>query len=275
MAWARWTPYTGLFSFRGHWGSIGMLRVRLLVLVGLLLAGITAHGAEPVQMMTNFWPPYVDKTLPEEGLAVELAKHIFKRAGYQAHNTVEQLPKDSELAHFGSYDVVAALWPGEEPRKDYIYSKPYLVNEMIVVTPTQNARRYFSIGNLKGGRIGLLKDHSYGVDFSEIAGVRLIYATSMTQNLVDMFDDKLHYVVGDRHVIAQQLGENFPIGEQQVRVLAISLPPRPLHVAALRDNPQGAALIKAFNSALVEVKRDSSYQQIVKKWRQRYQLQTP
>jgi polar amino acid transport system substrate-binding protein len=73
-----------------------MLRTALLLVLTLLTMVGPVRADEPVKMMTNTWPPYVDPTLPEQGLAAELVTHIFTRAGYSVENTIESWPQALE-----------------------------------------------------------------------------------------------------------------------------------------------------------------------------------
>lgn len=248
------------------------MRSPLFSCVMFVLLATPLHAAEPVTMMTNAWTPYVDEKLPAQGLAVELASHIFARAGYQADNTVERWPRALEGVRIGLYDVLGATWYDDDREADFLFSQPYMLNELIVVKRRDRQGKHFSLGDLDQARIGLLQDYAYGVDFSDIPQSTLVYENHIIQNLMNLLNNKVDYVIGDRRVIALQLQEYLAGRRHELEVLNISLPPRSLHVAASRSNPRHQAIIKAFNTALKEVKRDGSYQKIVAKWQQRYPL---
>jgi len=249
-----------------------MSGMRGLLLAYLMVSSQLAVAIESLRGLANTWSPYVDENLPAQGFAVELASHILTRAGYELQLQVGQLPRDSEISRVNNVDVLVALWSGGVRLKNVIYSRPYLLAETLVVTRSDNTRKYFSIGNLKGGRIGVLEGYDYGVDFSEIADTRLIIGDSVHDNLGALLAGDLDYLVADRRVIARNIQHRDLAEGQGLRVLPISLPPRPLSIAASRDNPRSATIIKAFESALIEVKRDTSYQQIVHRWNTEYSL---
>ncbi len=249
-----------------------MFRTALLLALTLLTTATHTYADDPVKMITNHWPPYIDQQLPEQGLAVELATHIFGRAGYLVENTVESWPRAMEGVRIGLYDVLGAAWRNDARDQEFIYSEPYLINELIVVKRRKMEGRFYSIGALENGRIGLSEDYAYGVDFTEIPGVKIVYENHIIQNLVNLLDDKVDFVVGDRREIALQLEEYLKDRRHEVDVVSISLPPRALYVAGSRTSERPAHLIKEFNAALLEVKRDGSYQKIINKWRERYAL---
>lgn len=249
-----------------------MRRICYLLAIVLAAATLPARAAEPVTVMTNQWPPYVDPQLPEQGLAVELVRHIFARAGYTVDNTIESWPRAMEGVRIGLYDALGAAWYNEERAQDFIYSEPYLVNELIVVKRRDLPGNFTTLGSLQGARLGLAPDYAYGVDLAALTGVEPTYENHIIQNLLNLLNAKVDFVVGDRRVIAQQLEEYLKSRRHEIAVTDIALPPRTLHVAASREVKNSAKLIAAFNNALAEVKRDGSYQQIIDKWRARYKL---
>jgi polar amino acid transport system substrate-binding protein len=248
--------------------------LRLFYSLALTLCALTlpAQADEPVKMMTNTWPPYVDQQLPEQGLAVELVTHIFARAGYKVDNTIESWPRAMEGVDIGLYDVLGAAWKNEAREQQYAYSEPYLMNELIIVKRRDMKGKFYSLDALRNARLGLSPDYAYGVDFAEIPGVKIVYENHIIQNLTNLLNGKVDFVVGDRNVIAQQLKDFLEDRRQEIDVISASLPPRSLHVAGSRASERPARLVREFNDALQEVKRDGSYQKIIEKWRERYAL---
>jgi len=249
-----------------------MFRAVFFIAMTLLTGLAPAYAEDPVKMMTNSWPPYVDKQLPDQGLAVELVTHIFSRAGYTVDNTVESWPRAMEGVRIGLYDVLGAAWRDDAREQEFVFSEPYLINELIVVKRREIKGRFYSIGDLENARIGLSPDYAYGVDFSEIPGTEIVYENHIIQNLMNLLNGKVDFVVGDRRVIALQLEEYLKDRRHEIEVVAISLPPRALYVAGSRATDRPARLIEEFNAALLEAKRDGSYQKIIDKWKGRYDL---
>lgn len=248
--------------------------IRNIFLLALILLTYTAKtcAEDPVKMVTNTWPPFVDARLPQQGLAVELVTHIFSRAGFPVENTVESWPRAMEGVRIGLFDVLGAAWRDDARDRQFIYSEPYLINELIVVKRRNMEGRFYSLSALENARVGLSTDYAYGVDFTEIPGIDIVYENHILQNLINLLNDKVDFVVGDRRVIALQLEDYLKDRRHEIEVVSVSLPPRALYVAGSRTAERPAQLIKEFNAALREVKRDGSYQKIIEKWRERYDL---
>lgn len=249
-----------------------MLRTTLLLVLTLFITVGPTRADEPVKMMTSTWSPYIDPELPEQGLAMELITHIFARAGYSVENTMESWPRAMEGVRAGLSDVLGAAWRDDTRDQRFIYSEPYLMNELIVVKRREMKGRHYSVGALANSRIGLIPDYAYGVNFTELPGVEILYEDQMIESLRNLLDKKVDFVVGDRRVIALKLEESLKDRRHELEVASISLPPRALYVAGSRATERPARLVEEFNTALVEVKRDGSYQKIIEKWQQRYPL---
>lgn len=249
-----------------------MRQTVLLLALALITTVPLAFADDPVKMMTNTWAPYVSQELPDQGLAVELVTHIFRRAGYAVDNTIESWPQAMEGVQIGLHDVLGAAWRDDVRDREFIYSEPYLMNELIVVKRRAMEGRFYSIGAMENSRVGLSTDYSYGTDFTEIPGIEIVYEKHIIQNLTNLLDEKVDFVVGDRRVIALQLEQHLKDRRHEIEVISVSLPPRALYVAGSRASERPAKLVKEFNAALIEVKRDGSFQKIIDKWRERYSL---
>ncbi|MEM8561971.1 MAG: transporter substrate-binding domain-containing protein [Pseudomonadota bacterium] len=249
------------------------MKTSLFLLALMLIGGPTiAQTDNPVTMRTSEWSPYIDQSLPNQGLAMELVTHIFARAGYRIDNTIEPFFNALEDVTLGKADMLGAAWRDDARDERFIYSKPYLMNELVVIQRSDTSDRHYSLGAMSDSRIGLIQDYAYGVDFSELPGAELVYETNIAQNLKNLLDNKVDFVVGDRRVIAMAVAQSLSEYRDSFAVAAISLPPRALYVAGSRAVPRPAGLVNEFNAALAEVKRDGSYHQIIEKWQARFPL---
>lgn len=241
---------------------------RLLAICCLLLA--LPAGAEPIKLMASTTPPYVDRTLPEQGLAVELVKHIFSRTQYEPEFTIENWSRAIEGVRVGVFDALAVVWYSDERNKDMLYSKPYLGGELIIVKRRANHGRYYQLQDLAGGRLGIQTDYAYEIDFGAVPGLQLVEENHLIQNLLNLLQGKVDFVIGDRRTMSQQIHEFLSSSAGEFKIVDINLPQRPRHVAASRDVKGHEAMIAAFNRALDEVRKDGSYDAIIKKWDDRY-----
>ncbi len=226
--------------------------------------------AEPVRLMAASTPPYVDRSLPEQGLAVELVRHIYSRTDYEPKFTIENWSRAIEGVRVGVYDALAVVWYSEERNKDFLFSTPYLGGELIIIKRRANHRRYYRLQDLAGARLGVQTDYAYDVDFSVVPGLQLVEENHLIQNLLKLLQGEVDFVIGDRRTMSQQIHEFLNASAGEFKIVDINLPQRPRHVAASRDVNGHEDMIKAFNAALDTVRQDGSYDAIIKKWDDRY-----
>ena len=243
-----------------------MLRIALLLAVFAGFYGSVAAAQQTVSLMANTSPPYADAKLPQEGLALELVRHVFKGTQYTPKITIESWSRAIEGARLGVYDGLASAWYTEERGEDLLFSEPYLRSELIILKLRADTNDYSTLEDLSGGRLGVRADYAYGVDFDAIPGLVLVQENHMIQSLLNLLNGSVDFVIGDQRTITLQLQEYLQDKVTKFEVTNIQLPHRQRHVAASRDLAGHEKIIAEFNKALARARADGSHGAIVKKW---------
>jgi polar amino acid transport system substrate-binding protein len=246
-----------------------MLRIVLSLLAGLALP-LAAQAQTTVKLMANTSPPYADVKLPEQGLALELVRHVFEGTDYAPDITIDNWSRSVEGARLGVYDGLAAAWYSDERAADLLFSEPYLSSELIVLKRRDNPNVYDELPDLAGARLGVRTDYAYGVDFSGVPGLTLVEENHLIQNLLNLLNGSVDLVIGDRRTVNLQLREYLRDSINRFGVTAIELPPVARHVAISRSLDGHEAIIKAFNAALAARQKDGSHGAIVQRWEDLY-----
>jgi polar amino acid transport system substrate-binding protein len=239
-------------------------------LLFLLLITISAWPSsllsQDLKLVANTWPPYVDKNLPERGLAIQLVTEILKKSGYSGNIAIETWPRALEGARLGIFDAIAAAWYSEERETHYLFSDPYLENRLRLVKHNRLPGDYFKLEQLTDKRIGITTDYAYDIDFSKAANASLVTENHLVQNLLNLDNGKVDFVIGDERSLRAELRRYFPNKKDQFEFTPIALPGRSLYLAASRESPKSAELIEKFNATLKLMKEDGSYQRIIEEW---------
>lgn len=249
-----------------------MSKILSALLVSLLFFSTVALAEKTVTLSASTSPPYSDRQLPEQGLAMEIVSHVFKQAGYAPQINFEIWPRAMEGVSVGLFDALAAAWYSEARAEEYLYSESYLTSKLILLKLRSDRSNYRNVSNLRGKRLGTQVDFAYGVDFDAIQGLQLAPENHAIQNLLGLLNGKVDVVIGDQRTLAMQLHSYLPGDVQKFEVVDINLPSRDRHVAASRAIEGEEALIAAFNKALAETRKDGSYQAIVAKWDKMHQM---
>lgn len=246
-----------------------MLKPILSLCAGLALTlslAMGAHAQTPVRLMANTSPPYADIKLPEQGLALELVRHVFDGTDYAPEITIENWSRAVEGARLGVYDGLAAAWYSDERARDLLFSEPYLSSELIILKRRDNGNAYDELSDLEGARLGVRTDYAYGVDFTAVPGLVLVQENHLIQNLLNLMNGSVDFVIGDRRTVNLQLREYLKDSINKFSVTAVELPPVARHVAISRSLDGHEAIIKAFNGALAARRNDGSHGDIVERW---------
>jgi polar amino acid transport system substrate-binding protein len=243
-----------------------------VLVLGLALGVANVQAQQPVKLIANISPPYADKTLPEGGLALELVRHTFKRAGYEPDITIDSWPRAMEGVSIGLYDALASAWYTEERAANYLFSDPYLSSKLILVKLRADQGDYFEIAHLAGKRLGVRVDYAYGIDFDAVPDLKLVQENHLIQNLLNLLNGSVDFVIGDQRTVALQLHQYLDKQLHKFEVVDMNLPGRDRHVAATLSGANREKMIADFNRALAASRKDGSHAAIIKKWDDRYGL---
>lgn len=246
-----------------------MLRFVLMMVVCALL-GNGALAGQPLSLMANTSPPYADAKLPEQGLALELVKHVFTATDYEPQISIESWSRAVEGARLGVFDALASVWYSDERAQDLLFSEPYLSSELIILKRRADRNSYDSLEDMTGRRLGVRTDYAYGVDFAAVPGLTLVKENHMIQNLLNLLNGSVDFVIGDRRTVTLQLHEYLKDRIGEFEVTAIDLPDVQRHVAVSRSLEGHEKIVAEFNRALAAARKDGSHAAIVKKWDERY-----
>jgi polar amino acid transport system substrate-binding protein len=242
----------------------------ILVLAFAITLSGGAHAEQELRLLANTSPPYAGEKLPDQGLALELVKHIFAQTNYHPDITIENWSRAVEGTRVGVYDALASVWYSPDREKDLLFSDPYLRSELLILKLRSNSGDYDSLQQLEGRRLGVRADYAYGVDFSAIPDLALIEEDLLVSNLLNLLNGKIDFVIADQRTAAMQLHEYFDDKITQFAVTGITLPPVKRHVAASRSWDGDEKMVAEFNRALIAVQKDGSAEAIIRKWDERY-----
>ena len=237
-----------------------------IVLVLFVSLFISQLQAQNVDVIANIWPPYVDKALPENGLAMKIVKESFARSAYTMNLRLEKWEKALQGAEIGAYEVVGAIWKSKARKRELLYSQPYLKNNIVFLTTTNSKMEYNSLNDLQGLLVGILKDYAYDEKFMADAKILKFQANRLTQNLISLEKGQLDVVVADKRLALYELKTFMGVNRNKFRFLAKNLTIRNLYIAVPKGSANGKTIIEKFNQGLAAIKKDGTYQKILEEY---------
>jgi polar amino acid transport system substrate-binding protein len=223
--------------------------------------------AEPaalkLRLASSSWPPWVGAE-GQPRVALEIVSTALSRAGYIAIHDIA--PLDQLLSNLrnggGAYDGSASLWRSEEREQFLLYSESYLENRMVLVGPRGGDVSATSFSQLKGKRIGVVKDYAYGPELDGATEPVFVRGESTEANLHTLLRGGrggLDYVLADALVV-YHLKQQYPEKTQE-RLVTGSTPliTRSLHFALRKNLPNAQQILDRFNEERAKMLKDGSY----------------
>jgi len=243
---------------------------RLILRIAVLFIGISlcSHAAMALDINivhSGNWPPYADKDLAEQGLAIDIVTTALKRAGYSPQVNTASLKQIIEGSKTGIYDVFATPWYTMERNKYLDFSQPYLQSSIHFIKRKETSFEYTGFDDLEGLTVGVIENYAYEEDFNESREIKKINASSLTENLQKLVEKKIDLSLGDERVLRYTLGVSMPHSISTLEILDKPLAMRGINIGVSRKNPDHAIIVSSFNKAIAEMKEDGTHDRIVRK----------
>jgi len=239
---------------------------RFFILIALA-AGLPkgAYGKDPVRVVVDMnYPPYSTGTAEQAtGLYPRLIEEIFSRLDetpdIRALHWKDALKEGEE-----GRAAVGGIYKTEARTKIYDYSEPLFEEHLLVYVRKGESFPFTRLSDLQGRTIGLNTSWSYGDAFDAARREHRFTveeADSNLDNFKKLVAGRIDCLVADQVAAAQIIRqENW---KDQVEALAQPVAANPAYLVFAKRLQKGEFL-KKFDQALEDMKRDGSYQKIIR-----------
>ena len=166
----------------------------------ILLVSINAFSqTSELKLASDIWPPFTNVE-GEKAFALDLVKEALARIGVRANFEILELNDIITGIDAGMYDGSAAIWLSEDREKKYLFSEPYLQNQLVLVGQKGSDVSSISFTDFDGKRIGIIEDYAYGIDINSDQ-VSLVTGKNDQQNLERLLSGQIDYMLVDALLI--------------------------------------------------------------------------
>jgi polar amino acid transport system substrate-binding protein len=241
------------------------MRFRVTLPAVAVLAAIfaaPAPAAEPVQLVSTEYPPYMGAALPNGGITLDIVTRAFRRAGYEPTVTFRPWARALDEAKDGQYDGVVFVWRSPDREKWLAFSDALPTNQIGFYKLKSERIPFRTLTDLRPYLIGVGRGYVNPPAF-EAAGLNTENGLDDGENLRKLAAHRLDMVLIDRGVAAYLLRGSLarfaddlewvdPPIEEQVQYLGMPL-----------DRPGYQAKLAAFNRALASLYADGTVKSLV------------
>lgn len=237
--------------------------MKKILVVFLCLASLSGFSQiTELKLASDVWPPFTNVP-KEKTFALDLVSEALNRINIQADYSIVGFDKVISGIDAGKFDGSAALWIDPERKSKYIFSKPYLQNQLILVGKKGSDVSISKLSDLKGKRIGIVDNYAYGSEISSSKFIVLVVGKNDQQNLERLLSDKIDYMLVDALLIQYMLKYQLNDVTEFLEIAEDALIVKSLHFAIRKDTPDGNNLIARFNEEIKNMISDGTYHKIL------------
>lgn len=225
-------------------------------------AAVPPHHVDHLECGTNEFPPftYADEQGRAAGIEVEVMKEVALRLGLRIDITILPWPRMLSMMRNGELDCMFAAFHTPERASYMQFTQiPIHVSRLAVYTHSTNAFPFTRLEDLRGRRIGLIRDFQTipALDSALARGdfAEAIIGTSFRQLFDQLASRRLDVVIVNHHVAENILAQ---MGEHDIIELPHALSSNSAFVTFTRKRSFDT-LIPKINYALFEIIADGTY----------------
>lgn len=240
--------------------KLSMNKIILLLLIIFSIQGLSQ--TTELKLVSDVWPPFTNIE-GKKAFAIDLVTEALNRINI---NTKIEIVVSEDILkgiNSGDFDGSAALWINEERKKKYLFSDPYLHNQLILVGKKGSNVSATSFLELSGNRIGIIENYVYGIDESGAEKINFVRGSSDQQNLERLLSDQIDYMLVDALLIQYLLKFQVNDVSEYLEIGPAHILAKSLHFALDKNVPDAQKIMTLFNEEIQKMIADGSYHSVL------------
>lgn len=239
----------------------------LLTLLALSLLFPCHSSAADYKMATTNWPPFYADNLKNGGPLTEIVTEAFKRMG---HSTVtEFLPwtRARRKVLIGEADIILGAYHSDQRAEKHHFSAPIMMVDVALIAHKKLGIHSFkNLTELTPYSIGVSKGWVNSPEFDRANYLSKDVASNQVLNIRKLARNRVDIISISSEVFKYELAQNNLSGTlSQYVFLEPLLSKSGLRLMMRKSHINHEKVISEFNSTLEFMKKDGSYQRILKK----------
>ena len=236
--------------------------MRYLILLLFLAFSISTYSQnKELNLASDVWPPFTNVET-EKAFALDLVKEALARMEIKVNYTITDFDDVLAMIDDGTYDGSAALWLNEERDAKYLFSEPYMQNQLILVGKKGSDVSATSFDEFTGKKIGVVADYAYGIEANSDK-VQLVTGLSDQQNLERLLSGEIDYMLVDDLLIQYLLKYQVNDVHEFLEIADYPILVKPLYFALRKDVANASEILTAFNAEIKEMIAEGTYNRIL------------
>lgn len=234
-----------------------------IICIFLVFSSVNSF-ADKIHLAGDPWPPYHSIDPSKKQIASNILLAVYKKAGIDAVVDFYPWARSQSKVKKGDLDGLALVWYTKERDKYVLYTKPFLITEIVIVKRKQDPVKYEDKKDLYGRRIGTLTGYGY-YDLIDATKSRISKVRTLKQNLLKLYYKRIDLTIGGRLELEHVLSQLPKEVSLKLKIVKKPIGLKPLHTAISRRHPKAHEMVKRFNKALLDMIKSGEYQKLINK----------
>lgn len=231
----------------------------------LLLSIVKPVLAETIQVMGDESPPYMGKSLANQGYLAAVVHEAMARQGIETQTSIVPWARAIQAVKIGKAPIILGVFFTQERTEFLAFSNPVHFNQTGIFSLKSRKIRYSKLQDLSRYKIGVVRGSSYGEQFDKANYLDKYEVVKDIQNANMLLRQRLDLFAGSIDVQWYLIDLHAPDGRDKIETLKPVLSSRALHIGFSRFYPGFERLLKQFNAGLASMIKDGSLHKLGKK----------
>lgn len=233
-----------------------------LLLFLLISFTINSYSQErELKLSADVWPLFTNVE-GEKSILTDLVQEALSRMEVKSTIEITKFTDVVKGINSGKFDGSPAFWISDERQEKYLFSKPYLYNQLVLVGRKGSDVTATSFNDLNGKKIGVVDNYDYG-DFDKNQDLIIVSDVSNQKNLENLLSDKIDYMLVDALLIQYMLKYQLNDVTQHLAIGQKPLLVKSLHVALHKNVENAEEILNQFDEKIDEMIVDESFNRIL------------
>ena len=228
----------------------------------LIICTINAYSQErELKLSADVWPLFTNVE-GEKSILTDLVQEALSRMEVKSTIEITKFTDVVKGINSGKFDGSPAFWISDKRQEKYLFSQPYLYNQLVLVGRKGSDVTATSFNDLNGKKIGVVDNYDYG-DFDKNQDLVIISDVSNQKNLENLLSDKIDYMLVDALLIQYMLKYQLNDVTQHLAIGQKPLLVKSLHLALNKNVENAEEILNQFDEKIDEMMADESFNRIL------------
>lgn len=229
--------------------------------ITLFLTFLSFGQKQELKLGADVWPLFTNiKT--EKSILTDLVGEALSRSEISSSFEIDEFSTVLNNIDNGTLDGSPGLWISEARKEKYLFSKPYLYNQLILVGLKGSDVSAKTFAELEGKKIGVISNYDYG-DFDKSKDLEIVPDLSNQKNLENLLSDKIDYMLVDALLIQYMLKHQLNDVTKHLAIGQSPLLVKSLHLALGKNVENAQTILDDFDQQIEDMIADESFNRIL------------